>query len=56
MAPTSRESPITALRMIIDTAVTESRAMVVCSPGPSMTAEMSTTSISTIESVRTKEP
>ena len=42
--------------MIIDTAITESRAMVACSPGPSITAAISTTSMTTIDSVSTRVP
>ena len=42
--------------MIIETAITESRAMVVCSPGPSITAAISTTSITTMDSVSTRVP
>ena len=42
--------------MIMDTAMTESRAIVACSPGPSMTAQISTTSIITIDRVSTRDP
>ena len=38
------------------TAITESRAIVACSPGPSMTAEINTTSITTMDRVSTSEP
>ncbi|MDN5977413.1 MAG: hypothetical protein L0K94_10875 [Acidipropionibacterium jensenii] len=54
--PTSRAAPMTRVRMIIVEAITESLAMVVCSPGPSITAEMRMTSISTIDRVSTSVP
>ena len=37
-------------------AITESRAMVAWSPGPSITAEINTTSMTTMDSVSTSVP
>lgn len=47
---------MTRVSTIMVAAMTESRAMVACSPGPSMTAEMRMTSMSTIDSVSTRVP
>src|SRR5690625_1343818 len=52
----SSAKPMTRLRIIIDTARTESRAMVGWSPGPSITAQIKITSISTMDSVKIRVP
>src|SRR5690625_3411183 len=50
------ERPTTKLKIIIATAMTESRAIVACFPSPSITAQIKTTSIKTIDSVNTSVP